>query len=67
MFVPKSTKQTQWRTPTAFTESHCMKCAAGWTRRSKNGSYLVVCLLDRDPVLAETASCDRYEPKEEPV
>lgn len=67
MFAMRPTKQSPWRTPSAFAESHCMKCAAGWTRRSKNGSYLVVCLLDRDPVLAETVSCDRYEPKDEPV
>ena len=67
MFVPKTTTRTPWRAPSEFAQSHCMNCAAGWTRRSKNGSYLIVCLLDRDPVLPEMASCDRFERKEEPA
>lgn len=65
MFVPRPRKQTPWREPSAFAHSHCMKCEAGWTRRSKDGTYLVVCLLDRDPVLPETVSCDRFESREQ--
>jgi hypothetical protein len=67
MFVPKPTKSTPWRTPSEFAQANCMKCAAGWTRRSKQGTYLVVCLLDRDPVLPDMTACDRFERREEPV
>ncbi len=64
MFIPKASKATPWRAPSAFTESHCMKCEAGWVRRNKGGNYLIVCLLDRDPVLPETIHCDRFDPRE---
>ena len=67
MFVPRSSKTTPWRAPSEFAQSHCMKSEAGWTRRSKHGAYLVLCLLDRDPVLPEMAACDRFERKEEPA
>ena len=66
MFVPKHTKASPWRDPSTFVAEKCMKCAAGWTRRGKSGTYLVVCLLDRDPVLPETVHCDRFEAREEP-
>ena len=51
--------------PTEYAASHCMQCAAGWTRTGKDGGVLTVCLLDREPVLADMTSCDRYEPKEQ--
>lgn len=64
MFIPKSGKATPWRAPSAFAESHCMKCEAGWVRRNKSGACLVICLLDRDPVLADMVQCDRFDPRE---
>ena len=30
--------------------------------RTHKGRKLVVCLLDRQPVIPEIADCDRYEP-----
>lgn len=64
--MPKG-PQVVWRKPSAFAESHCMTCAAGWTRAGKGGGGLrIVCLLDREPVLPDMIGCDRYEPKEEP-
>ena len=52
-----------WRTPTGFAAEHCLKCDLGWNRIGPSGGSLTVCLLDREPVLAEMTSCDRYEPK----
>lgn len=55
-----------WQAPnTEFARTHCMNCAAGWTRSGDDGARLIVCLLDREPVLTNMTSCDRYEPKEE--
>jgi len=54
-----------WQTPTGYAASHCRKCEAGWTRTGKEGGVLTVCLLDREPVLADMTNCDRYEPKEQ--
>jgi hypothetical protein len=51
-------------TPTGFAASHCQNCAMGWTRTGQDGA-LTICLLDREPVLSEMTSCDRYEPREE--
>jgi len=42
-----------WRTPKGFGETHCVKCKAGWTRRSKDSTGLVVCPLDREPILTD--------------
>ena len=50
--------------PTDFAETHCMKCAAGWTRSGKEGARIVVCLLDRELVLPALTSCDRFELRE---
>lgn len=55
-----------WRTPAGFAASHCMNCKAGWTRTGPSGGMLTVCLLDREPVLAEMANCDRFESRQEP-
>jgi hypothetical protein len=49
----------------AFIETHCMTCAAGWTRHGKGGGVIVVCLLDREKVWSEMLDCDRYEPAED--
>jgi hypothetical protein len=40
-----------------------MNCAAGWTRTGKDG-LLIVCLLDREPIIPDMIGCDHYEPKE---
>ncbi len=53
-----------WQTPTGYAASHCRQCAAGWTRTGKEGGVLTICLLDREPVLADMVNCDRYELKE---
>lgn len=66
--MPKGSKtppQPAGSKPSAFAEKHCMDCAAGWTRTRKDGGLLIVCLLDREPVLADMIACDRYEPKDE--
>ncbi len=55
-----------WNVPAGYAATHCRNCAAGWTRTGTEGGVLTVCLLDREPVLADMTSCDRFEPKEEP-
>ena len=49
-----------------FVKTHCVTCAAGWTRATETGEMLVVCLLDRQPVWAAMTRCDRYEAREQP-
>jgi hypothetical protein len=58
-------QQRLWHKPTDYAASHCKKCVAGWTRTGKEGGELTICLLDREPVLADMTNCDRYEAKEE--
>jgi len=48
-----------------YAETHCRRCAAGWTRQGKEGGVLTVCLLDREPVLGDMTHCDRFEVKEQ--
>jgi len=43
--------------------THCTICAAGWTRTGSDGSRVIVCLLDREPVWREMIRCDRFEPR----
>ena len=51
-----------WQAPsTAFPRTHCMRCEAGWTRSGQNGARVIVCLLDREPVLNTMTDCDRFE------
>ena len=52
--------------PTGYAASHCMNCKAGWTRTGAAGAVITVCLLDREPVLADMTDCDRFEPKDAP-
>ena len=59
------TNNRLWRTLTVYAASQCRKCEAGWTRTSPSGEVIIVCLLDREPVLADMANCDRYEAKED--
>jgi hypothetical protein len=49
----------------AYAVSHCMTCAAGWTRTAADGKQVIVCLLDREPVWQEMTDCDRFEAKEQ--
>jgi hypothetical protein len=49
----------------AYAVSHCMTCAAGWTRTAGDGKRVIVCLLDREPVWQDMTDCDRFEAKEE--
>ena len=53
-----------WGKPNSFAATHCLGCKAGWTRTGPEGGSLTVCLLDREPVLADMTSCDRYEAKD---
>lgn len=53
-----------WLPSTGYAASHCRQCAAGWTRTGKEGGVLTVCLLDREPVLADMTHCDRFEERE---
>ena len=48
----------------AFIATHCMTCAAGWTRRGQGGGVVVVCLPDRERVWPDMLDCDRYEPRD---
>ena len=50
-----------------FVKTHCMTCAAGWTRQITDGGAWVVCLLDREKVHYKLADCDRYEPRKETI
>ena len=55
-----------WQAPlTTFARTHCMRCEAGWTRSGQNGTRVIVCLLDREPVLNTMTDCDRFEPRVE--
>jgi hypothetical protein len=66
--LPKTPHEPKivWSTPKGYAASHCMNCKAGWTRTATIGGSLTVCLLDREPVLAEMANCDRYQARSEP-
>jgi len=59
--IPKTPAPPTWRTPTGYAASHCLQCKAGWTRTGPAGGVLTVCLLDREPVLADMTNCDRFE------
>jgi len=56
-------RQLLWQKPQGFAASHCVRCGYGWTRTGAEGE-LTVCLLDREPVLADMTGCDRFEVKE---
>jgi hypothetical protein len=53
-----------WQTPTGYAATNCRTCEYGWTRTGKEGGMVTVCLLDREPVLADMTGCDRFEVKE---
>jgi len=57
-------RQLVWGKASGFITSHCMNCAAGWTRTGTEGGTVTVCLLDREPVLDAMTNCDRYEAKD---
>jgi hypothetical protein len=50
--------------PTDFAMTHCIRCARGRTHTIENGTTIIFCRLDREPVLVAMISCDRYEPVE---
>jgi hypothetical protein len=58
--------QIIWRKQTGYAASHCIQCKAGWTRTGPSEGVLTVCLLDREPVLADMTDCNRFEPTHEP-
>jgi hypothetical protein len=58
--TPKA-RSLLWKTPQGFALSHCMNCALSWTRGGKEGGDLVICLLDREPVLDDMVRCSRFE------
>jgi hypothetical protein len=55
-----------WSTPKGYAASHCMNCKAGWVRTGPNGAVLTVCLLDREPVLADMTDCNKFKAASEP-
>jgi len=56
------TAQPPTSPPTSsFAMTHCTTCKAGWTRWTKEGGVIVVCLLDREPVWPDMTDCNRYE------
>ena len=56
-------RQLLWQQPKGFAASHCRRCATGGRVREPRAE-LTVCLLDREPVLADMTGCDHYEEKE---
>ena len=52
------------QTPTGYAVSHCRNCEMGWTRTGTEGGVLTICLLDREPVLANMVDCDQFDPRE---
>jgi len=58
--TPKA-RSLLWKTPQGFALTHCMNCALSWTRGGKDGGDLVICLLDREPVLDDMVRCSRFE------
>jgi len=50
-----------WKTPSGYAASHCRNCESGWTRTGTEGGEVTVCLIDRQPVLANMIKCDRFE------
>jgi hypothetical protein len=48
-----------------YVVTHCMTCAAGWTRTGDRGEVAIYCLLNREPVWTKLAACDRFEAREE--
>ena len=54
-----------WQTPAGYAATHCRRCEYGWSRTGKEGGMVTVCLLDREPVLADMTDCDRFEAKEQ--
>lgn len=55
-----------WSIPKGYAASHCLNCKAGWTRTGPGGGVLTVCLLDREPVLADMTDCNKFKAIEEP-
>ena len=53
-----------WQKTSDFAANHCRKCEYGWTRTGAEGGELTVCLLDREPVLADMTGCDKFEQRE---
>jgi hypothetical protein len=66
--LPKTPHEPKiiWSTPKGYAASHCMTCKAGWTRTGPAGGVLTVCLLDREPVLADMTDCNRFEAMDAP-
>ena len=50
--------------PCDFRETHCMKCQGGFVRTTTKGATVMMCLVDREPVLANIASCNKFKPNE---
>ncbi len=50
--------------PSTFCVKHCMKCQAGWTRSTSLGATVVICLLNREPVLPNITACNKFKPNE---
>ncbi len=47
-----------------FCAKHCVNCQAGWVRSTKLGATVVICLIDREPVLANITACNKFKPIE---
>lgn len=50
--------------PNGFSATHCMNCQAGFVRKTTKGTTVLMCLVDREPVLANIASCNKYKPND---
>jgi hypothetical protein len=50
--------------PSDYCATHCTKCQAGFVRTTTKGATVVMCLVDREQVLANIASCNKYKPNE---
>ncbi len=51
-------------TPTGFRKTHCMNCQGGLVRTTTKGATIVWCLVDREPILEDIASCNKFKQNE---
>ncbi len=44
-----------------FSETHCKNCQAGFMRTTSEGKTYLMCLIDREPVLRNLTTCNKYK------
>ena len=51
----------EWRPLKGYVQTHCSMCKGGWTRRNETGLAIVFCLLERQQVLDDMTSCEKFD------